>query len=144
MKLMIVDDNADVRRRIRSLISTSADTVFECSTGEEAVKVVQTETPDLVTMDLSLPKMSGIETIRFIRRIRPAVPCIIVSSYEKEFLRDVAAEVGAVTYVPKQALSELYEVVQTFRSGTSPYLSKTVSKAFPAEVTSIPSANKLK
>ena len=73
MKLMIVDDHAGVRQMIRQMVAASGDIVQECSSGDEAVQVAAEFRPDLVTMDVRMPGLSGLEATRAILAVRSDV-----------------------------------------------------------------------
>lgn len=115
MKLMIVDDHEGMRNMIRQLIVAPGDTVVECATGDEAMMAVSTFRPDCVTMDVSMPGLCAFQATRNIRAAHPATRVIFVSSHDQPDYRRAAYEAGAVGYVLKDNLSELYLFVATKR-----------------------------
>jgi len=118
MKMMIVDDHAGVRNLIRQLLSAPGDRFLECTTGVDAVQAARDFKPDYVTMDIRLPDLSGLEAARAIRAIHPTCRIVIVTSYDQEFLRQSARQVGAIAYVLKENLTELRSVL--FRGAIPP------------------------
>ena len=112
MKLMIVDDHAGVRNLIRQLVSDPADLVCECSSGDEAVRRSDAFQPDCVTIDIRMPGIGGIETVRAIRRARPQARIFVVTTYDQIDLRHAADNAGATGYVVKENLGELRALVQ--------------------------------
>src|SRR5512139_2151523 len=78
--VLIVDDERGVRESLRMLLKSHYE-IFTARDGEEALKVIKERKIDLITLDLNMPKLSGIETLREIRKIDGKVPVIIVTGY---------------------------------------------------------------
>ena len=119
MKLMIVDDHEGMRSMIRKLIAAPGDSVIECASGDEALRALADFKPDCVTMDVSMPGACAFKTTREIRAAHPPVRVIFVSSHDQPDYRRAAHEAGAVGYVMKENLSELYLFVATKRLRSS-------------------------
>jgi DNA-binding NarL/FixJ family response regulator len=119
MKLMIVDDHEGMRKMIRQLIAAPGDSVVECASGDEALLALADFRPDCVTMDISLPGLCAFKATRQIRAAHPPTRVIFVSSHDQPDYRRAAHEAGAVGYVMKENLSELYLYVATKRLLTS-------------------------
>jgi DNA-binding NarL/FixJ family response regulator len=119
MKLMIVDDHEGMRSMIRQLIAAPGDAVVECGSGDEALRALGDFRPDCVTMDISMPGLCAFKAARSIREAHPSARVIFVSSHDQSDYRRAAQEVGAVGYVMKDNLSELYLLVATKRLLTS-------------------------
>jgi len=119
MKLMIVDDHEGMRNMIRQLITAPGDSVLECSSGDEAVLAAADFKPDCVTMDISMPGLCAFKATRAVREAYPPARVIFVSSHDQPDYRRTAREAGAVGYVMKEHLSELYLFVATKRLRTS-------------------------
>jgi DNA-binding NarL/FixJ family response regulator len=119
MKLMIVDDHEGMRSMIRQLIVAPGDSVVECASGDEALLALTDYKPDCVTMDVSMPGLCAFKTTRHIRAAHPPVRVIFVSSHGQPDYRRAALEAGAVGYVMKENLSDLYLFVATKRLITS-------------------------
>ena len=115
MKLMIVDDHAGMRSTIRQLISAPGDTVMECGSGDDALKVFSEFKAECVTMDISMPGAGAFETMRAIRDANPATRVICVTSHDQPDYRRAAYEAGASGFVLKDNLSDLYLLVATKR-----------------------------
>ena len=69
--ILIVDDEAGVRESLKIILKSSYD-LYTAPDGEEALKIIQERKIDLITMDLNMPKLSGVETPREIRKFRPS------------------------------------------------------------------------
>ena len=119
IKLMIVDDHAGMRDMIRRLVAAPGDSIIECSSGDEAWRSASEFKPDCVTMDVSMPGLSAFEATRRIRGLYPSARVIFVSSHDLPDFRQAAQEAGAIGYVMKENLSELYTFVATKRLLTS-------------------------
>ena len=115
IKLMIVDDHAGMRNLIRKLIAAPGDVVMECASGDEALQTAAEFKPDCVTMDVSMPGLCAFKTTVGIRAAYPSARVIFVSSHDHPEYRKAAREVGAVGYVLKENLSDLYLFVAAKR-----------------------------
>lgn len=107
MKLMIVDDHEGVRRMIRECVAASGDTVRECSSGEEAVRLAADFAPDFVTMDVRMPSVSGLDATRAILAMRSDVRIVMVTNHDEPGIRRAAIESGAIGLVLKDNLNEV-------------------------------------
>jgi DNA-binding NarL/FixJ family response regulator len=106
-RVLIVDDHPLFRDGLKGLVSRSADyqTVGEAGSGSEALRQLDKCRPDLVTMDISLPDMSGIEVVRELHRRAPGIRVLMVSMHPRyEYISD-AFRAGASGYVVKEATS---------------------------------------
>ena len=112
MKLLIVDDNAGVRRVLRILLAGIADDIYECVDGTEALTLYTAERPDVVLMDIQMSGMDGITATRHIRTADSAARVIVVTDYDRSDLREAAREAGACGYVVKDNLPILVGLLQ--------------------------------
>ena len=98
--ILVVDDETQIRRVMRSTLSTQGYVITEAKTGEEAVESVRKERPDLVLLDMNMPGMGGIEACREIRRASDA-PIIMLTVRNAERDKVAALDAGADDYVVK-------------------------------------------
>jgi two-component system, OmpR family, KDP operon response regulator KdpE len=98
--ILVVDDEPQIRRVLRSTLSFRGYTISEASTGEEALELASKHKPDLILLDVNLPGMSGIETCREIRRSTDA-PIIMLTVRSAERDKVIALDAGADDYVTK-------------------------------------------
>jgi DNA-binding NarL/FixJ family response regulator len=114
MKLLIVDDNAGVRRVIRSLVASLSGEICECADGTGVLDLYNLERPDFVLMDIQMEGMDGITATRKIKATDPTARVIIVTDYHQPDLREAAGEAGACGYVLKENLLELVHLLEEF------------------------------
>lgn len=107
MKLLIVEDNLEMRRLIGQIVRKTGDTIFECSDGNCAVKAYREHSPDWVLMDIEMPGMDGIAATREIIAAYPLARIAIVTDHDNANLRDAARDAGAARYIVKGNLLEL-------------------------------------
>ena len=98
--ILIVDDEPRMRRFVRMNLELEQFQVSEASDGLEAIRKVRDEMPDLVVLDVEMPKMDGFETLREIRRAAP-VPVIMLTVRGDEEDRIKGLDLGADDYVTK-------------------------------------------
>jgi len=80
-KVLIVDDESNLRELYRGELSEAGYDVATASTGEEALAMIEEAGPDLVTLDVRMPGMGGIEALREIRELDPGIPVIMLTAY---------------------------------------------------------------
>ena len=107
LNLLIVDDNAAVRRLIADIVTPFADEIRECANSRDALSAYNAQRPDLVLMDIRMDEVDGIETTRRIKAADPAARIIIVTDYDDDSLRQAAIHGGACGYVLKDNLLDL-------------------------------------
>jgi two-component system KDP operon response regulator KdpE len=98
--ILIVDDEPQIRRVLRTIISSNGYSVIEARSGEEALEKIRDERPDLVLLDVNLPGISGLETCREIRHSAD-IPIIMLTVRNSERDKVQALDAGADDYVVK-------------------------------------------
>ncbi len=98
MKVMIVDDNAEMRSFIRALLAELATEFVECADGREAVAVYETEQPDWAIMDVAMQVMDGVTATRLITSKFPGSRIVIVTQHQNPKLHERARQAGAAGY----------------------------------------------
>jgi two-component system cell cycle response regulator DivK len=115
--VLYVEDNEYNRKIVRRLLSRSSYRLREAADGEAALGMVREERPDLILMDVQLPKMSGLDVTRALRA-DPAtadVPIIVVTSFALSGDDQRALAAGASAYIAKPySPRELLALIQTF------------------------------
>ncbi|MGA2220452.1 MAG: sigma-54 dependent transcriptional regulator [Verrucomicrobiia bacterium] len=100
-KILIVDDDADIRRAFRRNLEREDLQVIDASSGEEAVKRVAMERPDLLMMDIRMGATSGLDTLRKLRELDPRLTIIMMTAYGTTQTAIEAMKLGAYDYVLK-------------------------------------------
>jgi NarL family two-component system response regulator LiaR len=109
-KILIVEDHNAVRRALRDWLKVEfpGHKFREATCGEDAINMIDLDTPDLVVMDMLLPGMNGIDTTRMIRAARQSMKIVILATHEDHIYREAAQNAGVSAYVPKhEILAEL-------------------------------------
>lgn len=101
-RVMIVDDAAFMRASIRKMIETeNYSVVGEAENGEEAIRRYKTLEPDIITMDITMPMMNGIEATKAILALNPSVKIVMVSAMGQENFVKEAIVGGAANFIVK-------------------------------------------
>jgi CheY-like chemotaxis protein len=109
--LLIVEDNASVRRLLRRAVQQIATEIWECGNGAEALAVYSEQLPNVVLMDVRMPTMDGLTATGQIRKFDPAARIIIATDCDDEDMRAAASKAGASGYVLKQDLTRLEALI---------------------------------
>jgi CheY-like chemotaxis protein len=115
--VFVVDDDPDTRLLFRTVLEIRGCSVVEAADGEEIVQAAESARPDLILMDGSLPRMSGLEAARQIRRSGHVghVPIVFISGHAGEAFIARAREAGCDEYLVKPFdLAELEEVLKKY------------------------------
>jgi len=121
--VFVVDDHRIVRDGLTLIIERERDmrVVGTASTGEEALDALQHVRPSVILMDLNLPGMSGVETIRALRQRKSAIPIVVLTMYQGDEDIRRALDAGATTYLLKHSLSDdLVRVIREVHVGGRP------------------------
>ena len=136
--VIIVDDHPLFREGVKGLVERTSDyrCIGEAGSGAEALALARELTPELMTMDISLPDMSGIEAVRSIMQEVPTVRILMLSMHSNfEYVAE-ALKAGARGYVMKEATStRLVAAMDTLRSGEY-FLDGQVSQDIVASLSS--------
>jgi len=136
IRIMIVDDHPIVRLGISALFGSSKEieVVAQAGSGEEAVSLHAIHHPDVILMDLRLPGINGVETIRRIRSQGPQARLIVLTTYEGDEDIYQALEAGAAGYLIKDMSQEnLFNAVRRVHAGGR-YLPSTISEALASRM----------
>jgi two-component system response regulator AtoC len=109
-RMLVVDDDEGLREYLQALASSRGFQVFAAQTGEEAVQTLDHSRPDLVTLDLVLPGMDGLETLKHLKERLPEVPVIMLSGHGQARSIVEAMKLGAADFLRKPFEVEELEV----------------------------------
>ena len=140
LRILLVDDHEPVRRGVRSLLSSHSDWLVcgEAVDGLDAIEKAKALRPNVVLMDISMPRMNGLDATQILRRDMPDSKIVIVSQNDPAMACRQATEVDAAGYVAKSSLSD--DLVPTIekvisrepKNGSHP-MSATASSWLPGE-----------
>ncbi len=99
-KILVVDDELDIVKVVRAYLEQSGFRVMTASDGQQALVTFRHEQPDLIVLDLNLPKLNGLDVCRAIRR-ESNVPIIMLTARVEETDRLIGLEIGADDYIVK-------------------------------------------
>jgi DNA-binding NarL/FixJ family response regulator len=122
IKVLIVDDHALFRRGLQMVLEgeTDIDVVGEASDGQEAAKKAEDTAPDVVLMDVRMPKRSGIEATRVIKDVLPSTKILMLTISDEEADLYEAIKAGASGYLLKEiSIDEVANAVRSVNQGQS-------------------------
>ena len=129
-KILIVDDEPQIRRVLRTTLTSQGYTVVEAKSGDEALEMIRDERPDLILLDVNMPGRSGLETCREIRATSD-VPIIMLTVRNTENDKVQALDAGADDYVVKPFGAE--ELMARIRAALRRVGACGILAAFPLE-----------
>jgi DNA-binding NarL/FixJ family response regulator len=101
-KILIADDNAQIRFLIRSFVESADFTVVaEAANGTEAIEKTKDFHPDLILLDLAMPLMNGAEAASILKELRPSIPIILFTMHEDSVSRTLASQLGVARVIGK-------------------------------------------
>ncbi len=135
MRIQIVDDHEVLREGVKSLLAKlrpNWQVCGEATNGEEAIQLARDLKPDLIVMDISMPRMSGLEACSQIRKEGLDIPILIFTTHESERLAQEVRHAGAQGYVLKsQAARDLVLAIDTILDGGTFLGASQESKPLP-------------
>ena len=128
MRVLLADDHGIVRRGLRSLLEEAGHTIVgEAVDGLEAVRLCEEQRPELLILDIGMPKLSGIEVSARAQKLEPAPAVIVLSMHADEAYIIRALDAGARAYLLKDATDEdLLPAVRAVAAG-KPFFSPAVA-----------------
>jgi DNA-binding response OmpR family regulator len=114
-KILVVDDEENIRFLYQEELEEEGYTVDVAAHGQEALEKVNTFKPDLVTLDIRMPGMDGVETLRKIRELRRNLPVILCSAYG-EYKQDLSTWASDAYVIKTSDLTELKGTIKTLLS----------------------------
>jgi CheY-like chemotaxis protein len=113
MTVLIVEDNTGVRRLLRSALAEIAEDIWECGDGADALAAYLAHQPDVVLMDIRMPRLDGLAATEQILRFDPSARILMVTDYDDDALRNAAQKAGACGYALKPNLLDLAQLLRS-------------------------------
>lgn len=120
VRVLVVDDHAIVREGTRRLLEQQPDIVVvgEAGDGEEALRLAESLQPDIVLMDVAMPRLNGVEATRRLKQRFPDMAVLVLSAYDDDAYVFAMIEAGAAGYLLKNASSQdLIRAIHAVREG---------------------------
>ncbi len=115
-RVLVVDDQEAVRSSLRAFLEVSSDwqVCGEAADGEEGAREATRLAPDLIIMDIAMPRMDGIQATREIRKVLPETPILMLSFHDSPALVNASFRAGATGYMVKSNLGrDLLRALET-------------------------------
>ena len=147
IRVALVEDQTIVRQGLRSLLGLNPDIVIvaEAADGEEAVEVIEREKPDVVLLDLRMPKKSGLEVLQTLRERGTMRPTLILTTFDDDTMLFETIRAGAKGWMLKDVSRErLTGAIRTLASGGTciePVITERIMRALSASNVSFESAD---
>ena len=113
-RILVIDDEAEIRRSVRMILEYEGYEVIEASSGPEGVTLVERESPDLVFLDIKMPGMDGLDALQRIKASKETLPVVIISGHGTVTTAVEATKAGAFDFIEKPLASE--RVLVTIRN----------------------------
>ena len=129
-RVVIAEDHTILREGLHALLSAESDfeVVGEAEDGQEAIRLVEKSTPDLILMDLSMPRMNGLEAIREIKKRSPGTKILVLTVHKTDEYIQATLQAGTDGYILKDSThAELAMAIRTVLGGKF-YLSPGISE----------------
>ena len=114
-RILITDDDPDCREALREIMEPEGFRTLLASCGEEALDIAQSEAVHLALLDMHMPNLTGLETLKLLRQFHALLPCILITADVTEALVREAFQERAYSVIPKPVNKNvvLYTVVRT-------------------------------
>lgn len=136
INVLIADDHLIVREGLKLILETNDayQVVGEAADGEAAVRLCEELVPDVVLMDLNMPRMNGLEAIEMLRRRRPDIPVVILTTYKEDDRMRSGLALGAKGYLLKDAgRDDLFRTIEAAVRGETLLMPDVTARLFAAQ-----------
>ncbi len=113
MKVLIVDDSRFMRAALRRIFEEEGWNVVEADNGEDAIRMYDSEKPDIMTLDIVMPGMNGIEVLKRLMKKHPSAKVLVVSALSQPKMIHDAINSGAIDFIAKPFRKE--DVIESLR-----------------------------
>jgi len=127
-RILVIDDESAIRDSLKMTLEYDGYDVATAATGEEGVKLVEREAPDLVFLDIKMPGMDGLEVLQKLRHVVDTVPFVVISGHGDISTAVEATRLGAFDFIEKPLASE--RVLVTVRNAVDTRRLKTENRSY--------------
>jgi two-component system nitrogen regulation response regulator NtrX len=127
-RILVIDDEAAIRDSLKMTLEYDGNDVTLAATGEEGVKLIEREAPDLVFLDIKMPGMDGLEVLQKVRQFVDATPIVVISGHADITTAVEATRLGAFDFIEKPLERE--RVLVTVRNAVDSRRLKTENKSY--------------
>jgi two-component system nitrogen regulation response regulator NtrX len=128
LRILVVDDEAAIRTSLKQTLEYEGYEVMQAATGEEGVKLIEREAPDLVFLDIKMPGMDGLEVLHKLRHLVEITPIVVISGHADITTAVEATRLGAFDFIEKPFTTE--RVMVTVRNAVDTRRLKTENKTY--------------
>lgn len=100
-RILVVEDDADMRNLLSKLFPKQTYAVITADTGKKAMRVIKSEKPEIVLLDIRLPDVDGVEVLREIRSISKLIAVIVITGYETPEVKEETERLGVNRFITK-------------------------------------------
>jgi two-component system cell cycle response regulator DivK len=114
--VLIADDSSDTRQMLRQAFELKGYSVLEAANGQEALDITKKFCPNLIVVDLNMPKLDGLETVRYVRELKGSaqqVPILCITAFDVYGMEEAALATGCNQYLSKPI--DLHELDRVLR-----------------------------
>ena len=146
IRVCLVEDQTIVREGLRALLKLNPDiaVIAEAGDGDEAIEVIEREKPDVVLLDLRMPKRDGIGVLRTLRDRGTLIPALILTTFDDDLMLFEAVRAGAKGWLLKDvSLERLTSAIRTLAAGGTciePVITERIVRALDGSAVSFDSA----
>lgn len=130
-KILCIEDNPDTQRMLSFLLTQGGYEVITADDGYQGIQKAKAWRPALILVDMMMPRMSGVEAVRQLRKLRVTkdIPILMLSAYQEQALIDEAIQAGADDYLIKTVLpDDLTDIIDRYLEVGTAVLSKRVTR----------------
>jgi len=136
-KILVMDDEPSLRNILASTVTSMGHTAVQAEGGKQAIEVAKKENPEIALLDFQVPDMDGLEVLKELKTLNPAIKCIMLSGSADIEMAVVAMKKGATDLIGKPfKIDEIKAVITKVlqkKSAEIPTLSKVISPSSPAQ-----------
>ncbi len=127
-RILVIDDEAAIRDSLKMILEYEGYEVMQAATGQEGVKLVEREAPDLVFLDIKMPGMDGLEVLQKLEHMVETTPIVVISGHGDMATAVKATKLGAFDYIDKPLAQD--RVLVTVRNAVATRRIKTENKSY--------------